>query len=192
MSDMVISPVEGAPKVRRLRDAVRKVRIAEAERIDAFADLFEAEKARLGMLAEELAAVFAEIPENDDYFIFNIAPGNPPRLWVDPTTHVTMARDRRTYRLLKDTRLGRVVLRESGDIDDMANAITDYVAERVVERERAIETDWLRGRTVGEVAPAAPPASRSTVGTAALAFLVGLVLGAAGLVAYAWFAVTPG
>ena len=55
--------------VRRLSDAVRRIRVAEAERADAFVDLHEADRARLGLVAEELAGVFAELPETDDYFI---------------------------------------------------------------------------------------------------------------------------
>ena len=41
--------------VRRLSDAVRRIRVAEAERADAFVDLHEADRARLGLVAEELA-----------------------------------------------------------------------------------------------------------------------------------------
>ena len=40
--------------VRSLTDAMRKVRIAEADRSDGFVDLQEAERARLDMLADEL------------------------------------------------------------------------------------------------------------------------------------------
>jgi hypothetical protein len=188
MSDSAKSPAETEiPKVRKLRDAVRKVRIAEAERVDAFADLYEAEKARLGMLADELSGVFREVPENDDYFLFTVAPGNPPRLWIDPTTHVVIARDRRTYRFLKDSRLGRTIIRESADIDDVADAVTDYVAERIVERERALETDWA-ARPRDLVASASP--KRLGVGAVA-AFVLGAVLGVAGIVAYAWVTVAP-
>ena len=46
--------------VRNLTDAMRKVRIAEADRSDGFVDLQEAERARLEMLADELRDVFAE------------------------------------------------------------------------------------------------------------------------------------
>lgn len=134
------------PKVRRLSDAVRRVRVAEAERMDAFADLHDAEKARLEMLAEELAGVFAEIARDDDYFIVQLTGGSPPRLWIDPTAHVVIGRDRRTYRFLKDTRLGRVVLAETANLQSMADSVTDYMAERVVERDRAKDSDLFLAR----------------------------------------------
>ena len=133
----------GDGKVRRLSDAVRRVRIAESERSDAYADLHEGDRARLDLLAEELAGVFSELPADDAYFICKVAGSTPPRLWIDPTTHVVMARDRRSYRLLKDTRLGRLTLNESADLDETADAVTDYIAERLIERERAVESDAL-------------------------------------------------
>ena len=54
-----------------------------------------------------------------------------------------MARDKRTYRFLKDTRLGRVVLAESQDVEDVADSVTHYLAERIIEREKAMESDFL-------------------------------------------------
>ncbi|WP_237153155.1 hypothetical protein [Oryzibacter oryziterrae] len=207
------SSSEGNGKVRRLSDAVRRVRIAEAERSDAFADLHEADRARLALLVEELQGVFAELPSNDDYFICEIAGSTPPRLWVDPTAHVMIGRDRRTYRFLKDTRFGRVVLIESADVHVVADAVTDYVAERVVERDRAQESDYLLarlrsaalpGRTAGKAsaraAAAEEPALHAKAGQAdkgsaliwaLVLFLAGFAAGAIGLVAYAWFMV-PG
>lgn len=201
-------------KVRRLSDAVRRVRVAEAERTDAFADLHEAERARLEMLAEELAGVFGELPADDDYFICQVNGGHPPRLWIDPTSHVTIGRDRRTYRFLKDTRLGRVVLTEHADIGVVADAVTDYVAERVVERDRAKDTDQFLARLKLAFLPQQPgrPAAdraavvaaaassgaadrgvtrRSTALWALIAFLFGIAAGALGLVAYAWFRIGP-
>lgn len=190
----------GEGKVRRLSDAVRRVRIAESERTDAYADLHEGDRARLMLLAEELQGVFAEVPADDDYFICDVAGSTPPRLWIDPTTHVVMARDRRSYRLLKDTRLGRLTLHESADIDAAADAVTDYIAERVIERERAFESDALvaKLRTValdqrtGEAGTDGKPGDRvSSFIWALIIFLAGFAVGALGLVAYAWFMV-PG
>jgi hypothetical protein len=59
----------GEGNVRRLSDAIRRVRIAEAERSDAIDDLHEAERARLSMLADELEGVIAELPETDEFFV---------------------------------------------------------------------------------------------------------------------------
>lgn len=189
-------------KVRRLSDAVRRMRIAESERADAYADLHEGDRARLMLLAEELQGVFAEIPADDTYFICQVAGSTPPRLWIDPTTHVVMARDRRSYRFLKDTRLGRLTLHESADLDAAADAVTDYIAERVVERERSLESDALveKLRTValdrredsGKPVTGNGTSDRgSALIWALIIFLAGFAVGALGLVAYAWFMV-PG
>ena len=67
--------------------------------------------------------------------------GRSRRLWIDAVSHVTMGRDRRTYRFLRDTRLGRVVLAESHEIRPVADQVTRYVAERIVERQRMIDGD---------------------------------------------------
>ena len=134
--------------VRSLRDAIRKVRTAETERSDVVVELRDAERARLELLADELRSVFAEVPADDEQFIFTVAAGTPPRLWIDMTSFVVMGRDRRTYRFLKDTRLGRTVILETAKLDDMADTITHYVAERIIERERAMEGDWLIKRVM--------------------------------------------
>jgi hypothetical protein len=69
-------------------------------------------------------------------------------LWIDMTAFVVMGRDRRTYRFLKDTRLGRTIVLETAELADIADTITHYVAERIIERERAIEGDWLLKRVL--------------------------------------------
>jgi hypothetical protein len=190
----------GEGNVRRLSDAVRRIRIAETERADAFADLHEADRARLGLLVEELAGVFAELPDDDEYFVCEIGGSSPPRLWVDPTSHVAIGRDRRSYRFVKDTRLGRVVLVETTDVTTVADAVTSYIAERLVERERAAESDYLVARLRSAVLPERGGRS-AAVGLAdgetrsssllwsIVLFLAGFTVGALGLVAYAWFMV---
>jgi len=50
-----------------------------------------------------------------------------------------MGRDKRGYRLLHDSRMGRHVLAESLEIPDIVRAATTYVARRLVERQRALE-----------------------------------------------------
>ncbi|BCP54685.1 hypothetical protein K32_33020 [Kaistia sp. 32K] len=190
-----------ASNVRNLADAIRKVRLAEAERADVVVELRDTERARLEMLVEALEGVFAEVPEGDDQFVAAIDTGSQPRFWIDMTAFVSMARDRRTYRFLKDTRLGRTVILETADLDDMADCVMHYVAERVIERERALEGDWLiqraaqqdarpgrrtLGRQVPESQPVTPPPARANTGWIVSAFLGGLLLGVIGLFAYAW------
>ncbi len=73
-------------------------------------ELREATHTRLQLLAAELTPVFDEVPAEIDIFDFAISLGLQPRLWIDAVSHVAMGRDRRTYRFVKDTRNGRIVL----------------------------------------------------------------------------------
>lgn len=123
---------------RRLTDAIRQAKNAAADRDDVVVDMREASRTRLELLAAELEDVIAEVPAEDPLFDFAISSGLQPRLWIDATAHVAMGRDRRAYRFVRDTRLGRVVLAETHDIKQAADAVTRYVAERIVERERMI------------------------------------------------------
>jgi hypothetical protein len=193
-------------RARNLKDAIRRVRTAEAERSDVVVELRDAERARLEILADELKAIIADVPPEDEQFVFSVAGGTPPRLWIDMTSFVVMGRDRRTYRFVKDTRLGRTVILESPDVAAMADCITQYVAERIIEREKAIEGDWVirRAKRVpadtaevrqvpGKVLPAAAAASRmpdrQTLGWVVAAFLAGVLIGVLVLFGYAWIAV---
>jgi len=137
MSDRGESPT--VIPLRRLSDAIRDVKNAAADREDVVVELREATRMRLQLLAVELAPVFAEVPTDIDTFDFAISSGLSPRLWIDSVSHVSMGRDRRTYRFLKDTRVGRVVLAESPEMTRIADQVTRYVAERIVERERMME-----------------------------------------------------
>ena len=128
-------------KSRRLSDVVREVKIAAAEREDVVVDMREADRARIDLLAEELAPVFEQVPAEDDQFDFVISAGLQPRLWIDAIAHVQMGPDRRTYRFVRDTRHGRVVMAESSDMMRIADSITHYVAERMVERRRFLANE---------------------------------------------------
>ncbi|MBO0905388.1 hypothetical protein [Jiella sonneratiae] len=130
---------------KRLADAVRQAKIAAAQRSDVVVDIREADRARLEILAEELQPIINEIEPGDDFFDFTVSGGSHPRLWVDGTAHVMMARDRRTYRFVRETRIGRLVLVESTEPRVIADRVTDYVAARIVEREKAYAADDLIG-----------------------------------------------
>ncbi|MBO0343884.1 hypothetical protein [Roseibium limicola] len=179
-------------KMRSLRDAIRKVQLGEVERTDVVIELQDTEKARLELLAEEMKDVFREIPDDDDQFTLQIAKGSTSRFWIDVTSHVVVGGDRRTYRFLKDTRLGRVVILETAEVDDMADCLTEYIAERILEREKAMEGDWLNARLSQAGAETQRTSSRGESGSFWLSFfatfLVGLLTGALGLLGYAWFA----
>ncbi len=122
----------------RLRDALRQARIEAADRTGVVVDLRDAEVARLEILNEALDPLFAQIPEQVDLFDRGISQGDTPRLWIDVVAHVVMGRDKRIYRFVQDTRFGRIVIAESHDVAAIVEAVTDYVARRMVEREHAL------------------------------------------------------
>ncbi len=144
-------------RVVDLKHAIRQVRIARAEQNDVVGDLHAAEQARLELLGEALESVAKEIPPGHDELLLGLLPGRPPRFWVDATSFVMMGRDKRQYRFVKDTRLGRTELAESASLEVIVDAITRYLAERIVEREQVIEADWLTRRRPRPGGPADRP-----------------------------------
>ena len=119
----------------RLRDALRQARIEAADRTGVVVELRDAELARLEILNEALDPLFAEVPAQVDLFDRGVSQGETPRLWIDVVAHIVMGRDKRIYRFVQDTRFGRIVLAESHDTSVIVEAVTDYVARRIVERE---------------------------------------------------------
>jgi hypothetical protein len=124
-----------------LKEAMHQARVEAAERTSVVVDLRDAELARLELLDEALDPLFAEIPGEVDLFDRGISRGDTPRLWIDAVAHVVMGRDKRSYRFLHDSRFGRHVLAESHNILDIVQAVTTYVARRLVERQRALDED---------------------------------------------------
>src|SRR5450756_1672011 len=168
MSDAQNTGPNLAAKPMRLRDALRQARIEAADRTGVVVDLRDAEVARLEILNEALEPLFVQIPERVDLFDRGISQGDTPRLWIDVVAHVLMGRDKRIYRFVQDTRFGRIVLAESHDVAKLVDAITDYVARRMIEREHAL---------VATPAPAAAVKKRRRSGfwTFAFGFIVGVV-----------------
>ena len=157
----------------RLRDALRQARIQAADRTGVVVDLRDAEVARLEILNEALDPLFAQVPEQIDLFDRGISQGETPRLWIDAVAHVLMGRDKRIYRFVQDTRFGRIVLAESHDVTVIVEAVTNYVAHRMVERERALA-----------VMPPTPKTMEKRRGRFWI-FVLGFVLGAAALFVFA-------
>ena len=168
---------ETAPEPTALKEAVREARIEAAERSAVVVDLRDAEVARLELLNEALDSVFAEVPSDVEMFDRGVSRGDVPRLWVDVVAHVEMGRDKRQYRFVQETRYGRAVLAESYDIPEISQAVTRYVARRLVERERALASDAEQ-----PVAQGVLRAGRRRGRIQSLRmFLLGLILGAAAL-----------
>ena len=178
--------------VRNLQDAIRAAKIAAADRGDVVVDMKEADRVRLELLAEDLKPVFDQVPAEDEQFDFALSSGLQPRLWIDATAHVQMGRDRRTYRFVRDTRLGRVVLAESPDKDEVADKVTAYIGERIVERRRLMEgeTDALvlpdTGAKKGKRRFVPEDNSWDGFVTGLLWFLVGIIAGGGMALAWLW------
>ena len=190
MSDLDIDVKQIEKKVHDLAEAMDRVRNDQASRDDVVVDMRQASRTRLEMLARELQPVFAEIPDENDQFEFALTNGEPPRLWIDMTSFVRMGRDRRLYEFVKDTRRGRTILGHSEDRTEMARMVTSYVAERMLERERRIEGDWVAMRRY-DFAKEEAQATQKTPSPGSrdwyylLWFVMGLAAGIAGL-AFLW------
>src|SRR6516165_8648832 len=159
-----------------LKQAMHAARIEAAERTSVVVDLRDAEVARLELLNEALDPLFAQIPSEVDLFDRGVSRGDTPRLWIDAVAHVAMGRDKRLYRFLHDTRVGRRVMAESHEIADIAKAVTDYVARRLIERERALDEDReFITRTAPQTARALRRRRRRGWGMLALGFVLGVI-----------------
>ena len=137
--------------------------------------------ARLELLNDALDPLFDEVPDDVDLFDRGVSKGDMPRLWIDVVAHVEMGRDKRQYRFVQDTRYGRAVLAESYEVPAMADAITRYVARRLVERERAFADDAGRGVAQAVLYHGRRQRRWRAVGM----FILGLVAGIAALIALA-------
>jgi hypothetical protein len=180
MSDAPNTASNAASQTRpiRLRDALRQARIEAADRTGVVVDLRDAEVARLEILSDALDPLFAQIPDPVDLFDRGISQGDTPRLWIDAVAHVLMGRDKRIYRFVQDTRFGRIVIAESHDVPAIVDAVTDYVARRMIERERALVTT-----------SAPPPATIEKPRRSGFwIFTLGFVVGAVALFGLALFA----
>ncbi len=151
-----------------LRAALRTARIEEAERSQALAELRIVEVARLEALQEALAPVLAQVPRDVEMFDCGLVPGPHPRLFIDMLAFVEMAHDRRFYRFVQVTRHARVLLAETEGVEDMVEAVTAYVARRLVEREKAL----VAAEPLPEAARPAPRRNRPALaGAIALEYL---------------------
>jgi len=90
-----------------------------------------------------------------------------------------MGRDKRIYRFVQDTRFGRIVLAESHDVPVIVDAVTSYVARRMIEREHAMVATPMAEPVVEQ-----KPRRRGRFWT----FVLGFLAGAIALFALALFA----
>jgi len=178
------TPENEADLAPAMSAALRQARLAESAHFDAAADIRDAKSLRLHVLLDEVRPHLAGLAKRGEGFIDPlVAPGEPPRLWIDMVAYVLMEPDPRTYRFQRDTAGGHEILLETGDRGEMRDRIIAYAAHRTVERERQFATDER----------ARQPVSRSYGGTALfLAWLAGFCLGVLVLFALGvWLAKGP-
>ncbi len=172
---------------RSLREAIRKARLEEAERLDVTADLRDGEIARLELLKAELETVFADIPKHDDRFSLALVPSRPARLWIDLFTYVAIDDGAGSYLFIRNSENGRRTLFSSTTVAEMVDRITTHMAHEIVRRERleaALVEPGPRQRVMVE-----QEGSGAGMGVVLAAFIIGLLTGAAGLFAAAWLSV---
>jgi hypothetical protein len=165
---------------RSLREAIRKARLEEAERLGQSADHRDGEIARLDLLKAELEAVFAELPDHDDRFNLVLVPSRPARLWIDLFTYAAVDDASGAYLFVRNSESGSRTLFSSANVADIADRITRYMAQEIVRRER-IEAAMIEPGRMGPIsAERAGPGT--AMGVVIAAFAIGILTGAAGLV----------
>ena len=169
---------------RSLREAIRKARLEEAERLDLSADHRDGEIARLELLKAELEAVFSELPPHDDRFNLVLVPSRPARLWIDLFTYAAIDDSSGAYVFVRNGENGRRTLFSSGNVVDVADRITRYMAHEIVRRER-LEAAMLEPARLSRIGTE-PPQGAPGLGIVIAAFAIGLLTGAAGLLAAVW------
>jgi hypothetical protein len=127
-----------APVQPDLGASIRQARVENAERAEAIAEVRELEIVRLKALESALKSVLDQAPQGVDLFDMALTQSEHPRLFLDMIAFIDMAHDKRTYRFFQDTRQGRLLMAESQSVDTIVAAVSDYVARRLVERERAL------------------------------------------------------
>lgn len=152
------TPEHPAAALRTLQQAMRRARFDDAERAGVISDLRASRIVRLELLQDALKSLIAQIPKDVDLFDIGLMPGANPRLFIDMIGFVETGRDPRLYRFFQDTRYGRTLIAESESIDKMIAAATDYVARRLLERDKALAAD-----TNGEIEPRTRPDRRTAV-----------------------------
>ena len=149
------APTTGEPRVASLATALRRARLHNASRAEALSDIRGAEIVRLELLRDAIEPVLEQLPEGCDLFDVAISPSERPRLFIDQLGFIEIGRDGRGYRFLQDTRHGRIQICESEKSEAIVEAVTAYIAHRLIEREKALAFDFASGATAAEAARAA-------------------------------------
>ncbi len=140
-SEIEVKDVE--TKVLDLSKSMERMKSRHADRDDVVVELNQSQLSRLELLARDLQPVFEQLPDDNDQFEFALTKGETPRLWIDMSTYVRMGAMPHQYELIKDTRMGRTILAASTNKERIGQVVTNYMADKILERERLIEGEWI-------------------------------------------------
>jgi hypothetical protein len=163
-----------------LEENIRTARMAHAERLTAVQNVHQAAVLRLQVLKNQLAPLLANNAAARCIVDLALVPGDPPRLWIDMISYVTVAPSPSTYRLQRDGFCHHEVLLESEDRDEITAAVMQHVASHLVEREKQL--------TLAMGAKKHPYEPAAAVTSPLLVWLSGLVIGIATMAALASWA----
>ena len=188
-------------QVHDLSKSIERMKSRHADRDDVVVELRQTQLTRMELLARDLQSVFNQVPIDNDQFEFALTSGETPRLWLDMTTHVRMGAMRHEYELVKDTRMGRTILAASTDRNQMGKVITDYIADKMLERERLIEGEWIaiggyefdaaNGNDSGGLIEGTQAAPVRKGWGAMVWFMIGSIISVSSLFAWAWYSELP-
>ncbi len=147
-------------RANTLDEALRQARLTEAAHHEAVLGIKDAKSLRLQVLKDDIAAVIAHSQEARQMFDLALAPGEPPKLWIDLITFVVMEPDYQTYRLVQDNHAGREILLETADRPEMVEtAQTLYGAPD--HRPRTPDGGNAPGRAAGRIRRQRPDSRRA-------------------------------
>jgi hypothetical protein len=136
--EVVISADERNRAAIALAEAMGRARDQHAVRDTMRTDARVNTQQRLEMLRLKLTPVFDAVPRDAEQFNLGVVSAEKPRLYIDIIGYVEMTSHLKGYRLMQETRRGVQTLAESNDEAGIITIVTDYIARRLVERERAL------------------------------------------------------
>ena len=172
----------GTPQSKpdKLDTAISQARYAQGMHFDALKDRLDATTLRLEVLRLELDRLIEGREEAEKFIDLKLFAGDRPRLWIDLVTYVVMEPTPRHYRLLRDRSDSSEVLFETDNRAEMVDAITSYIASRIIVREHQLPTDGIINLNRQE--------HKYSSIALVLAWISGFLLGVIGLFAFGvWF-----
>ncbi len=156
----------------RIEQAMLQARLGQSAHIGAVAEQASAAHLRLAQLRDDLLLHVHSHAGARNAFSVSLVSDLSPRLWLDHISYVIMAPSPQSYRLVEDRRDGPHTLFESQDRDAMLDKLISFLANRLIERERAMALP---------VAEVSGRVRRFGLGALVVSWLCGLLLGVVGL-----------